>query len=87
MKLRTLIFWMHLPAGVLAGAIILIMSVTGVLLAYEKQITAWADGYSVSPPPGPTRLPPETLLSLSRAALPDATASGLTLRADPKAPA
>jgi uncharacterized iron-regulated membrane protein len=87
MKLRTLIFWMHLPAGVLAGGIILIMSVTGVLLAYEKQITAWADGYELVPLPGATRLPVETLVSLARAARPDANVSGLTLRADPKAPA
>ena len=43
MKLfRKIIFWCHLAIGVSAGVIILIMSVTGVLLAYEKQITAWA---------------------------------------------
>ena len=88
MKLRTVIFWMHLPAGVLAGAIILIMSVTGALLAYEKQITAWADGYTVAPPPArAARLPLETLLARVREARPDANPSGLTLRADPTAPA
>jgi uncharacterized iron-regulated membrane protein len=51
-KLRKIIFWCHLPVGVIAGVVILIMCVTGVLLSYEKQITAWADtrGYRSAPP-------------------------------------
>ena len=51
MKLRSVLFWLHLPCGVLAGAVILIMSVTGVLLTYQRQITAWADirGYRIEP--------------------------------------
>jgi uncharacterized iron-regulated membrane protein len=32
------VFWCHLVAGVAAGIVILIMSVTGVLLTYEQQI-------------------------------------------------
>ncbi|HEY9284352.1 MAG TPA: PepSY-associated TM helix domain-containing protein, partial [Pyrinomonadaceae bacterium] len=53
-RLRKIIFWCHLSAGVLAGVVILVMSVTGVLLTYERQIIAWADtrGYEVSPPGG-----------------------------------
>jgi uncharacterized iron-regulated membrane protein len=35
---RTLLFWLHLTAGVLAGTIVLIMSITGVALTYEKQV-------------------------------------------------
>ncbi len=53
MKLfRKVIFWCHLVAGVFAGVVVLVMSVTGVLLAYERQVTAWADtrGYHVAPP-------------------------------------
>jgi uncharacterized iron-regulated membrane protein len=38
-KLRKIIFWLHLPVGVIAGLVILNMCVTGVLLTYEKQIT------------------------------------------------
>ena len=41
--LRKLIFWLHLSAGVCAGSIVLIMSVTGVLLTYQKQMQTWAD--------------------------------------------
>ncbi|CAN5799823.1 hypothetical protein BH23GEM5_BH23GEM5_06000 [soil metagenome] len=44
MKLfRTVLFWCHLSVGVLAGVVVLVMSVTGVLLTYQRQITAWAD--------------------------------------------
>lgn len=40
---RKTLFWMHLVAGVSAGAVVLIMSVTGVALTYQKQMTEWAD--------------------------------------------
>ena len=51
-RLRKIIFWLHLPVGVIAGIVILNMCVTGVLLTYEKQITSWADtrGYRSAPP-------------------------------------
>ena len=39
--LRKGIFWIHLICGVIAGLVILMMSVTGVLLTYERQILAW----------------------------------------------
>ena len=39
----SVIFWCHLIAGVVAGLVVLVMSVTGVLLTYERQIVAWAD--------------------------------------------
>lgn len=40
MSLRKLLFWLHLSVGVVAGLVILVMSVTGVLLTYEKQMLA-----------------------------------------------
>ena len=43
MTLRSLVFWLHLAAGVVAGSVVLMMSVTGVLLTYEKQMVAWAE--------------------------------------------
>ncbi len=63
MTLRPFIFWPHLAAGVLAGSIILIMSVTGVLLTYEKQMLAWADARTrVEAPADANRLSMEELL-------------------------
>jgi uncharacterized iron-regulated membrane protein len=48
MTLRKFIFWLHLPAGVIAGAVILLMSVTGVLLTYEQQMIRWVDTRSLA---------------------------------------
>lgn len=88
-KLRKVIFWVHLPVGVIAGVVILIMCVTGVLLTYEKQITSWADtrGYRAAPPaPETQRLPVETLITKAREAR-GTNPTSLTLRADASAPA
>ena len=42
-SIRATFFWLHLAAGCLAGLFILAMSVTGILLAFERQINASAD--------------------------------------------
>ena len=47
---RNVLFWMHLICGVAAGAVVFIMSITGVALTYEKQMQRWADGYRAEPP-------------------------------------
>lgn len=50
MTIRKVLFWSHLTAGSLAGVVIFVMSVTGVLLAFERQINTWADrGFQVEP--------------------------------------
>ncbi len=78
--MRRFLFWPHLLAGVLAGFVILLMCVTGVLLTYEKQLLAWADRAvnTVPVPPAATRLPIDDLL----AAAPKATALTLYNRPD-----
>lgn len=66
-RLRPVLFWTHLIAGVISGIVVLIMSVTGVLLTYQKQMTLWADlrGVQAGPPaPGATRLSADSLLRL-----------------------
>src|SRR4029077_20783454 len=50
MKIRTIIFWIHLCTGIVVGVTVLIMSVTGVLLTYQRQILAWADQHSLAKP-------------------------------------
>jgi uncharacterized iron-regulated membrane protein len=85
--MRKVFFWSHLCAGLTAGAVILVMSVTGVLLTYERQITEWADGYRVAPlAPGTPRLGVEALTAKVREAR-DVWPFAITLRADPQAPA
>lgn len=88
-KLRKLIFWCHLPVGVTAGVVILVMCVTGVLLSFERQITSWADtqGYRSAPPNAETQhLPVETLIAKARETRGN-NPSSITLKADPSAPA
>ncbi len=87
MSIRPVVFWLHLLVGVTAGTVIAFMSVTGVLLAFEPQITEWLerDRRIVVPPPGASRLPVETLVARAREARPDVRPSIVTLRADPTA--
>lgn len=91
MKLfRKVLFWSHLTVGVIGGLVILIMSVTGVLLTYEKQIIAWADtrNYQVAPPSaGAARLPVESLLAKVRESQAGANISTVTMHADLAQPA
>ena len=48
MTFRKVLFWMHLSVGCMVGLVIAAMSVTGILLAYERQITTWADAPAVT---------------------------------------
>ncbi len=83
MTLRKVFFWTHLLAGVTAGLVILIMSVTGVLLTYERQMTAGADGYFVSrPTPDARPLGTEALAALAREGRRGELAA-ITLRSEP----
>ena len=51
MKLfRSVLFWLHLTTGAVAGVVILVMCLTGVALTYEKQMLEWADRRSGSVP-------------------------------------
>lgn len=85
MTLRKAVFWTHLAAGLFAGAVVFIMSVTGVLLAFERQLTEWSDrGLRVeSPANHAPRLGMEALLSsIGNAGAP----SGITAHSDPRSP-
>ncbi len=91
MKLfRKALFWCHLAVGVVGGVVILIMSGTGVLLTYEKQITAWADtrNYQITPPSvGAAKLSVEELLAKVRESQVGANITTVTMRADLSEPA
>ena len=86
--MRQLVFWTHLVAGVAAGSIVLVMSATGVLLTYEKQIIAWSDrGYRAAPPSSDApRLPLEELAAGVLALRPHAVITTITVRSDRQAP-
>ena len=84
MTIRKVFFWMHLTAGATACAVILIMCVTGAMLAYEKQILAWAerDYRTVAIAPSATRLSHEEILAKAKDA---GVPTNMTWHADPAA--
>ena len=88
MTLRKLIFWPHLLAGLLAGLVILVMSVTGVLLTYERQLIVWADSHfqSTSTERYPQRADVAVVLQQLMAAHPDVQPATVTFARDPKKP-
>jgi uncharacterized iron-regulated membrane protein len=87
MNVRKFIFWCHLTVGSIAGIVILTMCVTGVCLAFERQVLSFAErGFRVDPPANPHRLALESLLEKAHAVQPTSPIS-IAWQADPFAPA
>ena len=83
MKLmHKILFWSHLVTGVIAGAVIFIMSATGVILMYEHQLVEYVerDVRDVVPPAGAARLSLDEIVAKARAQNPDVRPTGLVLR-------
>ncbi len=88
MTFRRVLFWTHLVVGALAGLVVLLMSVTGVILAFEVQLNDWArrDYRAATAPTAP--LTADRLLEIAAAEAPEGAApSSLLLSADPLDPA
>jgi uncharacterized iron-regulated membrane protein len=86
---RKVLFWMHLAAGLFAGIVVFIMSITGVLLTYEKQMLAWADrrAAAIELPLGhPPRATIDTILDRVRRAVPETVITTVMRREDALAP-
>lgn len=85
--LRSTVFWIHLVCGVTTGLVVLMMSVTGVLLTYERQILAWAERVEhTAPAHGAARLPLEELAEAAKLHRPAFTATTIVLRNERNAP-
>jgi uncharacterized iron-regulated membrane protein len=86
--LRKTIFWLHLSAGVVAGVVILLMSVTGVLLAFERQVLAFADRglRATAAEAAGTPLPVSRVIAAAVAANGGGTPSNVVVRSDRRAP-
>lgn len=84
---RRILFWAHLTSGVVAGLLILLMSVTGVLLTYEHQIveSAAQRNHAVAPA-GAQPLALDDLAAAARAAARDNPRAALVINAEPGAP-
>jgi len=87
MTIRKAVFWTHLGAGVVASIVVVMMSVTGVILTYERQIKAWADRdiYSVETDAG-QRLSVDELLASVRAQSADMNISTIGVHSRPDMP-
>jgi uncharacterized iron-regulated membrane protein len=84
---RRLLFWMHLSAGVLISLLVIFFSITGALLAYERQIVRAADmhSYRVDLSSPRVRLPIDAALAAATAVLP-APVEMVTTHQDPHLP-
>ena len=84
MSFRKAVFWTHLATGVVAAIVVIIMSVTGVVLTYERQIKEWADRthYDIVAD-GRTRLTVDELLAAVRAQDPELLVSTIAMHSRP----
>ena len=82
---RKIIFWMHLISALCAGVIIFIMSATGALLAFERQVIEFSEREAryVQVPPGAQKLAPQQILESVRAAKPDAKPASIGINDEP----
>lgn len=84
---RKTVFWIHLVCGVAAGLVILMMSVTGVLLTYERQMLEWADrDLHAEPAADAVRRPLETLAQAVALQEPAFTPTSIAISSEPAAP-
>ena len=85
--IRSTIFWIHLVCGVAAGLVVLMMSITGVILTYERQVVAWADRTAYPPPtPDAKRVPLERLVEVAKLRRPEFVPTTIMLRNEADAP-
>ncbi|MBC8087533.1 MAG: PepSY domain-containing protein [Phycisphaerae bacterium] len=83
---RSVMFWAHVAMGTVGGIIILIMSVTGVLLGFERQLIARFDGVARAVPrtASARRMPLDSLLG--RAGIEFGAVASITAKAGPTEP-
>ncbi|MDX1392865.1 MAG: PepSY-associated TM helix domain-containing protein [Gemmatimonadota bacterium] len=87
LPLRKVVFWTHLASGLTAGLVIVIMSVTGVLLTYQRQMTEWSDRqYWTSPSRIGERAPLSRLVAAARSYDPETDVPRIVFYADPDGP-
>lgn len=83
-RIRSVLFWTHLAIGLSAGLIILLMSITGVMLGFERQMIAWIDGAPRVAPSESPAMPLDSMLSI--AGLPRDSVASIVLRRDASLP-
>ncbi|MEY2854185.1 MAG: hypothetical protein RL030_1317 [Pseudomonadota bacterium] len=84
---RRTLFWAHLCCGIAAGVLVLVMSVTGVLLAYERQIIqSRQQANRIVVPAGAQPLDVDRVVGFARDAAPPEARISMIFDADPAMP-
>ena len=87
MTFHKILYWPHLICGVLAGILIFTMSVTGVLLTYERQIIAWAEtDYERPVAVNANILPVDKIIIMNRSAMGERDLRSVKVFNNPEAP-
>lgn len=84
-KLRTFVFWCHLLVALPTALVILVMSVSGVMLGFQRQMETASDRANYAPA-GTSPASAATVL-LAAAKAEGRTPTAVTIKADPKLPA
>lgn len=85
---RSVFFWIHLVLGVVSSAVVIVLCVTGTILAFELPITEWADRSLVEAPAEHAAIPRVVPLVRAAAAGHDGEApQALTVGRNPSTPA
>ena len=87
LPLRNAVFWAHLVCGVAVAGVVLMMSVTGVVLTYEKQMSRWADREYWIPTEGAEAADPAVVLQSARDLRPETPVTSIQLFSEAGAPA
>lgn len=90
MKLRTVIFWLHLITGLTIGSVIFIMALTGMMIAFEPQIVEFTEKnvrHIPVPAPGMSRLGAGEIIAAAAQRRPTSSPTGLAQESDPTASA
>jgi len=88
MNFRKIIFWIHLPVGILSGLVVLMMSLTGLILTYEWQLEEWSFRNYISAGTRDGRpLAVGMLLDNLAQVEPEVSVGSVIIRADPREPA
>lgn len=85
MNFRLVVFWLHLAAGVICGLVIAVLCFTGTALAFEKELTVWAERDArqiAAPAPGTPRLGVDELSARLRATFPEAKPTSIVVSRD-----
>lgn len=87
MNPRKGIFWFHLICGIIVGAVVLIMSVTGTILAFEHQIVEYAEQNvrKVAIPAQAIRLTLDEIVAKASEVKPESKVSSVMVKSDPSA--